>query len=101
METTILYVVYAICILLHRFYMRYITYSLFLFFSADASVMRDFNREVKNKGYSGHSLRVAQWEYFKKSGDSQFSYLLGSLINPFIFGMVYLIFFYVIYELIF
>lgn len=97
------YVVYAICILFHRFYMRYVTYSLYLFFSASGAGMAGFyeNINVKDRGYSGHRLRVAKWEHFKGSDDSQFSYLLWTSINPFIYGLLYLAFFYGIYIMIF
>ena len=101
--TIISSVVYTICILLHRLYMRYVTFSLYLFFSASGVVMAGFfeNINVKDRGYSGHRLRVAKWEHFKGSDDSQFSYLLWTLINPFIYGGIYFSFFYGIYIMIF
>ncbi len=101
MGSTLFYILYAICVLTHRFYLRYITYSMYLFFVADGDVMSDFNSEVKEKGYSGQYLRKIKWETFKKSGVSQFSYFLSSTINPFIFGGLYLTIIYVCYGMVF
>lgn len=95
------YVVYAICILFHRFYMRYVFYSLYLFISASGTAMEVFYTKVKDKGYNGHSLRVAKWDFFKGKDDSQISYLIWTTINPFIFGLLYLALFYGIYIMIF
>lgn len=91
MRDFILYGGYSLCVLFHRFYMRYILYSIYLFISANGQILTEFNKNAKNKGYKGHNLRVVQWEHFKKSEDSQFGYLLSTTFNPLFMGFIYFI----------
>ena len=101
MGTFVTSVVYVVCVLLHRFYIRYIAYSIKLFFSANGEVLGEFNKSAKDKGYSGHKLRVAQWEYFKKSEDSQWGYLVATTLPPLFMGFLYMWLFFYVFDLIF
>lgn len=88
-----LYFIFIISLLLYRFYLRYVTYYLKLFLSADGSVFEEAKEDIKNEliktdNYSGHNLRLGLWAYFRKGGPSLGSYYIATTINPIIFALI-------------
>ena len=87
------YFVFIVSVLLYRFYLRYVTYYLKLFLSADASIFEEAKEEIKNglietDNYSGHNLRLGLWTYFRKGGPSLGSYYIATTLNPLIFALI-------------
>lgn len=94
METYIYYGVYAVFVLLHRFYLRYITYYISAHWRFAGKILSQFKSEAKTKGYSGHNLRVALWETYYLSEKSQIAFYFNTTFLPFLYGLAYTSIFY-------
>lgn len=94
METYIYYVVYAVFVLLHRFYLRYITYYISAHWRFNGKVLSEFKSEAKKNGLKDHNLRVAFWSIYYGSDTSQIAFYFNTTFLPFLYGLAYTSIFY-------
>ena len=94
--------VLVLCILFHRFYMRYVTYYIYCWVNShEGSPEQEFMETSKENGFTGHKFRVALWAGHRRMEGSRGNYLINTTFAPIIYGIIYYIILYYAYTSIF